>query len=163
MRVSSVFASAIHSAYSRLWLGGNAANAACAFLFVLSAAVSAGGMTSGFGARLGCLRLTMPASFNAAAFLTYAASVFFDGRSAIFVILPKFPIAISDRSPTTSEYFQNPKVACCLNAPMPHRIPLYMKAGMLHFRASSTSGTAACTTSRMCVRIGLAKSADFAM
>src|SRR5882762_8951281 len=36
-RVSSVFAESIHSTYSRLWLGGNASNAASAFLFFLSA------------------------------------------------------------------------------------------------------------------------------
>jgi hypothetical protein len=34
-RVSALFASVIHSMYSRLWLGENASNAACAFLSVL--------------------------------------------------------------------------------------------------------------------------------
>src|SRR2546428_9759139 len=53
---------------------------------------------------------------------------------------------------------------CPLKAAMPQRmLPLYVNEGQLHFNVSSASGQPACTTPRRYVRIGLAKSADFAM
>jgi len=64
---------------------------------------------------------------------------------------------------TTSFPFQKPKPQCALKAFMAQSIPLYVKWGTLHFISSTTSGHAAWTTSRMCVRIGWANSAEFAM
>jgi hypothetical protein len=80
---------------------------------------------------------------------------------------PKWPIASSRApalSPTTCAPFQKPNAACSLNDAMLQRIPSsYMKCGNDHFTVSSTSGHAACTTARRCVRMGFAKSADFSM
>src|SRR5712691_10352080 len=94
----------------------------------------------------------------------WPVSIFFEGRSETFVRRPNtLNPSGSLGSPTTSPPFQNPNDACSLKADMPHSIPLYMNVGLLHFSVSSHSGHAACTVSRMWVRIGLAKSADFAM
>lgn len=63
-RVSSPFASAIHSTYSRRWLGLNASKVARAFAFFLSAAANSAGISgSGFGVfrLLGAL---IPSSFS---------------------------------------------------------------------------------------------------
>ena len=52
-RVASVFASVIHSRYSRRWLGLKASKADWAFLFFFTAAAkSAGTSIAGFAARL---------------------------------------------------------------------------------------------------------------
>jgi hypothetical protein len=60
-------------------------------------------------------------------------------------------------SPMTSFSFQNRMAQCALNAAiMPSGLSRYMKEGVLHLIASSTSGHASCTTARMCVRIGFA-------
>jgi hypothetical protein len=39
--------------------------------------------------------------------------------------------------PTTSDPFQNPNAACCLNDAIAHIMPLYMKCGEPHFMSSS--------------------------
>jgi hypothetical protein len=71
VRVSSRLASAIHSQYSRCWLGLNASNVARARRFLASAAASASGTTTVRGA-LGFERAGdfTPASFSSMAFFT---------------------------------------------------------------------------------------------
>ena len=67
--VSSRFASAIHSQYSRRWPGENFSKAAFACLFFASAEASSFG-TFASGLRFDFTRFTvMPASFNAIAAL----------------------------------------------------------------------------------------------
>src|ERR1700678_4276789 len=57
-----------------------------------------------------------------------------------------------------------PMAQCCFYAAMwPRTTPRTTKNGMLHLIASSISGQALCTSSRMCVRIGCAKGCAFAM
>src|SRR6185295_8849021 len=69
-RVSALFASPIHSRYSRLWLGLKPANVACAFLLLFSAASRSAGTRSTFGdARFVTRGTFTPSSFSATAFL----------------------------------------------------------------------------------------------
>src|SRR4051812_15757629 len=71
LRVSSRFASVIHSRYSRRWLGEKLSKVCRAFAFFLNAAARSSG--TGMGARFfGWARpgTLVPASFSAAAFLT---------------------------------------------------------------------------------------------
>lgn len=81
------------------------------------------------------------------------------------VICPKCPIALraSVSRPKISAAFQKPNTQCCLNAAMPHIIPLESKCGMLHLSVSCTSGHPVCTILRRCLRIGRANGAAFAM
>ena len=71
-RVSSLFASVIHSTYSRLWLGLSASKPACAFLFFLNAAARSAGTSAASAARFGARGSLTPASFSATAFLIVA-------------------------------------------------------------------------------------------
>src|SRR5206468_2240223 len=80
-RVSSRFASPIHSLYSRLWLGGKASNATRAFLFFASAAVSSGGTGSSARGAFFFFSTVIPSSFSFIAFFISVESSFFDGRS----------------------------------------------------------------------------------
>jgi hypothetical protein len=81
------------------------------------------------------------------------------------VMRPNWPADMMPRSssPTISDPFQKLIAQCCLNEAIMQRMPLWVNAGTDHFISSFASGTAACTTSRMCARIGRANSGLFAM
>src|SRR5437762_4792444 len=121
-RVSAPFASAIHSAYSRLWLGGKVLKAAAAFLFFASARVRSLGTTNGlFG--FAAFRTFTPCSFSLAAALIQPTIVLSGGRSDSLVMSRKGPPARFPRPPMTSAAFQRMKLQCCLNAAIPQRTP----------------------------------------
>src|SRR5690606_11401280 len=87
-RVSSRFASTIHSTYSRLQLGGKASNVAFAALFFSSAtARSSGTSGGGFGVDLRAGAFTPP-SLSFIALRTCASRVRFGGRSCTEASLP---------------------------------------------------------------------------
>ena len=66
-RVSSRFASVIHSTYSRLWLGLKASKAVLAFLFFCSAPARSAGTRAGAFFSRGARATTTPSSFSAIA------------------------------------------------------------------------------------------------
>src|SRR5687767_3534340 len=81
-RVSSVLASTIHSMYSRLWLGGNAPNAARALALRRSAATRAAGVSSGGFVPRGVRAIFTPLSFSRAAWRMVVRSARSEGRSS---------------------------------------------------------------------------------
>src|SRR6185436_15073644 len=99
-------ASAIHSAYSRLWLGGNFLNAAAAFLFFRNAAVSSLGMLTVFFATLRRGGGLTPCSFSRAPSLIRCSMVLSSGRSDRDLTLVICPFSSRPLPPGISAAFQ---------------------------------------------------------
>ena len=73
----------------------------------------------------------------------YAMSVLSGGRSARLRKRPRRSTIASSPLPSKTSNFQKWNAQCSVNVTIPHRSPLCMNPGRLHFSASSTSGTAA--------------------
>src|SRR5450830_1346692 len=123
-RVASVFASVIHSTYSRLKLGLPALKIFSPAALAASAALKKSGTSSAGLAervRTGCA----PSSLSFTANFTCAISSFRDGKSATDSMRPKWFIPSFGSAPGNIRApFQKPKEQWALNADIPPSMPL---------------------------------------
>jgi hypothetical protein len=171
-RVASCFASTSQSTYSRCWPGVSLAQVARAFALFFSAAARYDGAFGGGFFR--CARFgRSPDSFRATASFT-TRTMTMSGGSSDFAWYRRPPIPSfasfgnmrSASAPSLSRIsrsLQNPNATCFLNAAIMATMPSRSKVGTPHLIFSSIFGLPLCMSLRRCLRIGFAKSLDFAM